>query len=42
MGQPGFWDHQESAKAVVAETKILNEHLTNSYQKLRAGFDSLP
>src|SRR5438270_5534139 len=23
MGQPGFWDNQESAKAVVAETKIL-------------------
>src|SRR4051812_48431156 len=23
MGQPGFWDNQETAKAVVAETKIL-------------------
>jgi peptide chain release factor 2 len=23
MGQPGFWDHQDSAKAVVSEVKVL-------------------
>src|SRR5947209_6283674 len=23
MGEPGFWDHQETAKAVVAENKVL-------------------
>jgi hypothetical protein len=27
---------------IVADTKILNESLTVSYQQLRAGFDRLP
>ena len=36
------WGGDTNFMPVVGETKILNEHLTNSYQKLRAGFDSLP
>jgi len=27
---------------VIAETKVLNESLTASYQQLRAGFDRMP
>jgi hypothetical protein len=27
---------------VVADTKVLNEHLAKSYQELRAGFNRLP
>ena len=23
MGEPGFWDHQETAKAIVAEAKVI-------------------
>jgi ATP adenylyltransferase len=36
------WGGDTNFMPVVGETKILNEHLTNSYLKLRAGFDSLP
>src|SRR5262245_46233776 len=27
MGQPGFWDHQETAKPVVAEVKTLKAQI---------------
>ena len=35
------WDADTNFMPVVAETKVLNEHLTKSYQELRAGFDRL-
>jgi ATP adenylyltransferase len=33
------WDGDTNFMPVVADTKVLNESLTNSYQQLRAGFD---
>jgi ATP adenylyltransferase len=36
------WGGDTNFMPVVGETKILNEHLTKSYEKLRAGFDQLP
>jgi len=33
------WDGDTNFMPVVAEAKVLNEHLTTSYQELRAGFD---
>jgi ATP adenylyltransferase len=33
------WDGDTNFMPVVAETKVLNEHLTASYRELRAGFD---
>ncbi|TMD41461.1 MAG: HIT family hydrolase [Chloroflexi bacterium] len=35
------WDGDTNFMPVVAETKILNEHLTKSYQELRAAFDQM-
>jgi len=35
------WDGDTNFMPVVAETKVLNEYLTTSYQELRAGFDRL-
>jgi len=35
------WDGDTNFMPVVAETKVLNEYLTTSYQALRAGFDRL-
>src|SRR5438874_5031889 len=35
------WDGDTNFMPVVAETKILNEHLTTSYQELRAAFDQM-
>jgi len=35
------WDGDTNFMPVVAETKVLNEHLTTSYVQLRAGFDRL-
>ena len=36
------WDGDTNFMPVVADTKVLNESLTTSYQQLRAGFDRLP
>jgi ATP adenylyltransferase len=36
------WDGDTNFMPILAETKILNESLTASYQELRAGFDRLP
>ena len=36
------WDGDTNFMPVTAETKVLNESLTVSYQQLRAGFDGLP
>jgi ATP adenylyltransferase len=36
------WDGDTNFMPVVAETKVLNEHLTTSYQELRAAFDRMP
>ncbi len=36
------WDGDTNFMPVVADTKVLNESLTVSYQQLRAGFDRLP
>jgi ATP adenylyltransferase len=36
------WDGDTNFMPIVADTKILNESLTVSYQQLRAGFDRLP
>ena len=36
------WDGDTNFMPVVADTKVLNESLTASYQQLRAGFDRLP
>jgi ATP adenylyltransferase len=36
------WDGDTNFMPIVADTKILNESLTKSYQQLRAGFDRLP
>lgn len=35
------WGGDTNFMPVVAETKVLNEHLTKSYQELRAAFDQL-
>jgi len=35
------WDGDTNFMPVLAETKVLNEYLTTSYQALRAGFDRL-
>jgi len=35
------WDGDTNFMPVVADTKVLNESLTVSYQQLRAGFDRL-
>ena len=36
------WGGDTNFMPVVAETKILNEHLTTSYQELRQAFDRMP
>ena len=36
------WDGDTNFMPLVADTKVLNESLTVSYQQLRAGFDRLP
>ena len=36
------WDGDTNFMPVTADTKVLNESLTVSYQQLRAGFDRLP
>jgi len=36
------WDGDTNFMPVVADTKVLNETLTVSYQRLRAGFDRVP
>ena len=36
------WDGDTNFMPVVNETKVLNEHLTKSYEELRAAFDRLP
>ncbi len=36
------WDGDTNFMPVIAETKVLNEYLTTSYQELRAGFDRVP
>ena len=36
------WDGDTNFMPVIAETKVLNESLTASYQQLRAGFDRMP
>ena len=36
------WDGDTNFMPIVADTKVLNESLTKSYQELRAGFDRLP
>src|SRR2546430_15142096 len=36
------WDGDTNFMPILADTKILNESLTTSYQELRAGFDRLP
>ena len=36
------WGGDTNFMPVVAETKVLNEYLTTSYQELRAAFDRLP
>lgn len=36
------WDGDTNFMPVIADTKVLNESLTASYQQLRAGFDRLP
>ncbi len=36
------WDGDTNFMPIVADTKVLNESLTVSYQKLRHGFDQLP
>jgi len=36
------WDGDTNFMPIVADTKVLNESLTVSYQQLRAGFDRLP
>jgi ATP adenylyltransferase len=36
------WDGDTNFMPVVADTKILNEHLTKSYEELRAAFNRLP
>jgi ATP adenylyltransferase len=36
------WDGDTNFMPVLAETKVLNESLTVSYQQLRAAFDRLP
>jgi ATP adenylyltransferase len=36
------WDGDTNFMPAVADTKVLNESLTVSYQELRAGFDHLP
>jgi ATP adenylyltransferase len=36
------WGGDTNFMPVVADTKVLNEHLTKSYAELRAGFDRLP
>ena len=36
------WDGDTNFMPVVAETKVLNESLTVSYQRLRDAFDQLP
>ena len=35
------WDGDTNFMPVVADTKVLNESLADSYQQLRAGFDRL-
>lgn len=35
------WDGDTNFMPIIAETKILNEHLTTSYLGLRAGFDRM-
>ena len=35
------WDGDTNFMPIVAETKVLNEHLTTSYRELRQGFDRL-
>jgi ATP adenylyltransferase len=35
------WDGDTNFMPILADTKILNESLTTSYQELRAGFDRL-
>ncbi len=36
------WDGDTNFMPVTADTKVLNESLTVSYEQLRAGFDRLP
>jgi len=36
------WEGDTNFMPIVADTKVLNESLTVSYQQLRAGFDRLP
>jgi ATP adenylyltransferase len=36
------WDGDTNFMPILADTKILNESLTTSYQELRTGFDRLP
>jgi ATP adenylyltransferase len=36
------WGGDTNFMPVVADTKVLNEHLAKSYQELRAGFNRLP
>jgi ATP adenylyltransferase len=36
------WDGDTNFMPIVADTKVLNESLTASYQQLRIGFDRLP
>lgn len=36
------WNGDTNFMPVVAETKVLNEHLTTSYQELREAFDDIP
>ena len=40
MGQPGFWDHQESAKGVVAEMKSIKAML-DPVEELLRGVDDV-
>ena len=36
------WDGDTNFMPVVGETKVLNEHLSMSYEQLRKGFDQVP
>jgi ATP adenylyltransferase len=36
------WNGDTNFMPVLADAKILNEHLTASYQELRKGFDQQP